>query len=78
MARPWTSTLRRGARRYALLGVQICTELWFLEWARHSAAERVDVLATPRATPRGTIGKWIAGGRVDAVCSSAYSISSNL
>lgn len=75
----------RGPRRFdtarsgeALVGVQICTELWFLEWARHYAAERVDILATPRATPRTTTDKWIAGGRVAAVCSGAYSVSSNL
>lgn len=75
----------RGPRRFdtaraggALLGVQICTEMWFLEWARHYAAEGVDILATPRATPRASIDKWLAGGRVAAVCSGAYSLSSNL
>ncbi len=75
----------RGPRRFetaragdALVGVLICTEMWFLEWARHYAAERIDILVTPRATPRGTIDKWIAGGRVAAVCSGAYSMSSNL
>ena len=62
----------------ALLGVQICTEMWFFEWARHYAAERVDLLLIPRATPRGSIDKWVAGGRAAAVCSGAYSLSSNL
>ncbi len=62
----------------ALVGVQICTEMWFLEWSRHYAAERVDALLIPRATPRSTIDKWIAGGRVAAVCSGAYCLSSNL
>lgn len=62
----------------ARAGVQICTELWFLEWARHYAAERVDLLLVPRATPRGSVDKWLAGGRTAAVCSGAYCLSSNL
>jgi len=60
------------------LGVQICTELWFFEWARHYAASRVDLLCVPRATPHGNIEKWIAGGQAAAVCSGAYCLSSNL
>lgn len=75
----------RGERRFdtarvgaARVGVMICTEMWFLEWARHYAAEGADIVATPRATPRSTVDKWIAGGRVAAVCSGAYSLSSNL
>lgn len=62
----------------AVIGIQICTEMWFLEWARHYAREGADLLCIPRATPHGTIDKWIAGGRVAAVCSGAYSLSSNL
>ena len=60
------------------LGVQICTEMWFFEWARHYAASRVDLLCVPRATPHGTIKKWLAGGQAAAVCSGAYCLSSNL
>lgn len=60
------------------LGVQICTELWFLEWARHYAASRVDLLCVPRATPHNSVDKWLAGGRAAAVCSGAYCLSSNL
>ncbi len=59
-------------------GVQICTELWFFEWARHYAASRVDLLCVPRATPHGSVDKWLAGGRAAAVCSGAYCLSSNL
>lgn len=62
----------------ARIGVQICTEMWFFEWARHYAAARVDLLCIPRATPHGTTDKWLAGGRTSAVCSGAYSLSSNL
>lgn len=60
------------------LGVQICTELWFFEWARHYAAARIDLLCVPRATPHGNVDKWIAGGQAAAVCSGAYCLSSNL
>lgn len=60
------------------LGVQICTEMWFFEWARHYAASRVDLLCVPRATPHGTQDKWVAGGQAAAVCSGAYCLSSNL
>jgi N-carbamoylputrescine amidase len=60
------------------IGVQICTEMWFFEWARHYAASRVDLLCIPRATPHRSVEKWLAGGQTAAVCSGAYSISSNL
>lgn len=60
------------------LGVQICTEMWFFEWARHYAASRVDLLCVPRATPHSSIDKWLAGGQSAAVCSGAYCLSSNL
>lgn len=60
------------------LGVQICTEMWFFEWARHYAAARADLLCVPRATPHGTVDKWLAGGQAAAVCSGAYCLSSNL
>ncbi len=60
------------------LGVQICTEMWFFEWARHYAASRIDLLCVPRATPHGNQPKWLAGGQAAAVCSGAYCLSSNL
>jgi N-carbamoylputrescine amidase len=62
----------------ARIGVQICTELWFFEWARHYARSRADILCVPRATPHGNVDKWIAGGQAAAVCSGAYCLSSNL
>ncbi len=62
----------------ARIGVQICTEMWFFEWARHYSASRVDLLCVPRATPHGSIDKWLAGGRASAVCAGAYGLSSNL
>ena len=75
----------RGAKRFdtaralgARVGVQICTELWFFEWARHYAKSRADILCVPRATPHGNVDKWIAGGQAAAVCAGAYCLSSNL
>ncbi|MEO1029035.1 MAG: carbon-nitrogen hydrolase family protein [Pseudomonadota bacterium] len=75
----------RGQKRFDVgralgmrIGVQICTEMWFFEWARHYASSRVDLLCVPRATPHGTTEKWIAGGQAAAVCSGAFCLSSNL
>lgn len=75
----------RGQLRFELartsgmrIGVQICTEMWFFEWARHYAKARVDLLCVPRATPHGIQEKWLAGGQAAAVCSGAYCLSSNL
>lgn len=59
------------------LGFAICTELWFFQHARAYGKQGVQMLACPRATPRGTVEKWIAGGRVAAVVSGAYCLSSN-
>ena len=79
------SWYRRGELRFdtcramdATIGVQICTEMWFFEWARHFAREGTELLCIPRATPHATADKWIAGGRAAAVCSGAYCLSSNL
>lgn len=60
------------------IGVQICTEMWFFEWARHYRDARADVLCIPRVTPHGSVQKWLAGGQAAAVCSGAYCLSSNL
>lgn len=62
----------------ARVGVQICTEMWFFEWARVYARQGVEILCVPRATPHETSEKWLAGGRAAAVCSGAYCLSSNL
>ncbi|MFC2164860.1 carbon-nitrogen hydrolase family protein [Acidobacteriota bacterium] len=61
----------------ALIGFLICTELWFYEHARQYAKKGVHLIACPRATPHSTLDKWLAGGRVAAVVSGAYCISSN-
>jgi N-carbamoylputrescine amidase len=60
------------------IGVQICTEMWFFEWARHFARAGADVLCIPRATPHASTEKWLAGGQAAAVCAGAWCLSSNL
>ena len=79
------SWYRRGEKHFATcealgatIGVQICTEMWFFEWARHFARKGVELLLIPRATPHASADKWIAGGRAAAVCSGAYCLSSSL
>jgi len=58
-------------------GFLICTELWFMHSARAYGQAGADLLLSPRATERRTVDKWLAGGRVAAVISGAYSLSSN-
>jgi len=60
------------------IGVQICTEMWFFEWARQFARKEVEMLCIPRATPHASVDKWLAGGQAAAVCAGAYCLSSNL
>jgi N-carbamoylputrescine amidase len=61
----------------ALVGFEICTELWALDQARHYGNQGVHIIVTPRATPYATLDKWVVGGRATAVCSGAFSLSSN-
>ena len=56
----------------ARIGILVCTDLWFFEWARHYARSGVDLLCLPRATPYDSLGRWLAGGQVAATCSGAY------
>ena len=59
------------------MGFMICTEIWFLQHAREYGRRGVQLLACPRATLAASVGKWLAGGRVAAVVSGAYCLSSN-
>ena len=61
----------------ACTGFMICTDLWFLQHARAYGQAGAQVIANPRATERATVEKWLAGGRVAAVVSGAYCLSSN-
>ena len=59
-------------------GLNICTELWALEtFGGYAAAGGVQAILSPRATEAATIEKWLAVGRVAAIRSGAYSLSSN-
>ncbi|MEH6630872.1 MAG: carbon-nitrogen hydrolase family protein [Halopseudomonas aestusnigri] len=60
------------------IGVTICTEMWFFEHARSYGKQKAHLLCVPRATPHGSIDKWLAGGQAAAVVSGAYCLSSNL
>lgn len=60
------------------IGFLICTELWFNHHAREYAARGIQLLLCPRATPRPSADKWVAGGRAAAVVSGAFCLSSNL
>jgi len=64
--------------RQATVGFLICTELWFNQHARAYADRGVHLIVCPRATPRASVDKWIAGGRTAAVVSGAFCLSSNL
>ena len=61
-----------------VVGLLICTELWFNHHAREYGKQGMQILACPRATPRRTAPKWITGGQAAAVVSGAYCLSSNL
>lgn len=62
----------------ARVGFLICTELWFMQHARAYGQQAIHLLACPRATPRSTLDKWLAGGRAAAVVSGAFCLSSSL
>lgn len=59
------------------LGFLICSELWAMWHATGYSKSGAHVIATPRATGKGSLQKWLAGGRVSAVVSGCFSISSN-
>ncbi|MDJ0765312.1 MAG: carbon-nitrogen hydrolase family protein [Myxococcota bacterium] len=59
------------------IGFLICTEMWFSEHARDYGRQGANILACPRATAALTVDKWIAAGRVAAVRSGAFCLSSN-
>ncbi len=59
------------------VGMLLCTELWFTEHARTYGRAGIHLLIAPRATPVTSADKWLAGGRVAAVASGAFCLSSN-
>jgi N-carbamoylputrescine amidase len=48
-----------------------------MEHARAYGQAGVHLLVVPRATPRQTLDKWLAGGRAAAVVAGAFTLSSN-
>lgn len=62
---------------FGKIGFLVCTEIWFTEHARSFARQGVRLLLSPRATEKATSSKWVMGGRVAAVMSGAYCLSSN-
>ncbi len=61
----------------ALLGFLVCTDLWFFQHSRSYGKKGVHLIACPRATPKTTLDKWLAGGRASAVVAGAFVLSSN-
>jgi predicted amidohydrolase len=74
----------RGDRKFSTFdvgawrgGFLICSDLWSMASARAYGKEGAHLIAEPRCTGRGSVEKWLAGGKVAAVVSGAYSLSSN-
>lgn len=59
------------------VGMLICTEMWSMGHAQRYGKAGADLVVTPRVTGKPTVDKWLAGGRVSAVVSGAFHISSN-
>lgn len=59
------------------VGMMICTEQWALGHAIEYGRQGVQLIATPRSTGRPTVDKWLTGGRVVAIVSGAFALSSN-
>lgn len=81
----WEATwYERGERSFEVAetahgsaGFMICSELWFLEHARFYGRAGAAMIANPRATEWASRDKWLAAGRVAAVCAGAFCLSSN-
>lgn len=58
------------------IGVLLCTELMFTEWARHYRRQGAHVIAAPRASGID-MRHWHAAARMAAIVSGCYVLSSN-
>jgi N-carbamoylputrescine amidase len=58
------------------IGVLLCTELMFTEWARHYRRLGVHVIVSPRASC-SSMRAWDAAARMAAIVSGCYVLSSN-
>lgn len=55
----------------------ICTDVWFLEWARHYGKRGAHLIVVPRATPGPSLEQWKTGIAAAALVSGCYVASSN-
>ena len=62
---------------WADVGILTCTEIWMMDWVAELGRTGADLIATPRATAVESTENWLAAGRVAALTSGAYSVSSN-
>ncbi|EHP85244.1 carbon-nitrogen hydrolase family protein [Methanotorris formicicus] len=60
-----------------LVGILICSELMFNEWARLYGKQKAHIIAVPRATEKSTINKWLIASQMASIVSGAYVLSSN-
>jgi N-carbamoylputrescine amidase len=58
------------------IGVLLCTELMFTEWARHYRRQGAHVIVSPRASCT-SMRHWDAAARMAAIASGCYVLSSN-
>ena len=75
---------RSGARQFVPFeaakwkaGFMICSDLWSMADAISYGRKGASIIAVPRCTGEGSVEKWVAGGKVAAVVSGAYCVSSN-
>lgn len=61
----------------ALIGVQICTEIWWLDESRNYGRNGADLLLAPRATPVSSRERWLVAGQAAAIVAGAFCLSSN-
>jgi len=59
------------------IGILLCTEMWFTQYARHYGKQGIDILLCPRATGMSSVNQWIRCGQTLAIISGAYCLSSN-
>ena len=59
------------------VGFLICSEVMFNEHARHYGRSGAHLIAAPRATPVGSLGRWLVALRMAAIVSGCYVASSN-
>jgi N-carbamoylputrescine amidase len=59
------------------IGFLICSEVMFNEHARHYGKRSAHLIEAPRATPGGSLARWMVALRMAAIVSGCYVASSN-